>query len=95
MDSPQQPISLLFAEAIAFMIWCKKSKGKILVHCQAGISRSVTLVAAFLLYTTSLTLENILYLIKSKRSCIQPNQGFINQLKTFEAYLKNNKKVLT
>ena len=54
---------------------------KVLVHCQGGISRSPTLVIAYLVQKKNLTLGNSFELVREKRPIIDPNEGFLYQLK--------------
>lgn len=54
-------------------------KGKILVHCQVGISRSATIVLAYLMLKQNMTLVEAIKKVKDERG-IYPNQGFLRQL---------------
>jgi protein-tyrosine phosphatase len=58
--------------------------GPTLVHCAMGISRSVSMVIAYLIRKRKMTLEQALQFVRSKRSIIRPNVGFMEQLKAFE-----------
>jgi len=60
----------------------------VLCHCLAGVSRSATLVIAYLMKTKRLTYLKALALTLSKRSIIYPNGGFTRQLMEFEKDLK-------
>jgi len=62
-------------------------KKRVLVHCQAGISRSATLVIAYLIKHQKMNLKDAYLHVKSKRPQIGPNKGFIQQLMDF--VLKN------
>jgi atypical dual specificity phosphatase len=53
---------------------------RVLVHCGEGISRSVSVVAAFLIATYDWTPVEALQYIKSKRRVANPNFGFVQQL---------------
>ncbi|KAI0760066.1 hypothetical protein C8Q74DRAFT_1319312 [Fomes fomentarius] len=55
----------------------------ILVHCQAGMSRSVAIVAAYLMVTQGLDPEGALETIRKARPDVQPNEGFMRQLHIF------------
>ncbi|KAG6841496.1 hypothetical protein C0991_010354 [Blastosporella zonata] len=60
------------------------NKGRgILVHCHAGVSRSATVVAAFLMYSKNLDREAALEMIRNVRPSIEPNEGFLRQLEIF------------
>jgi protein-tyrosine phosphatase len=58
-------------------------KTNVLVHCQAGVSRSVTIVAAYLMKENRIDYVSSLDLIRSKRPQICPNKGFLKQLKQY------------
>ena len=49
------------------------------------VSRSATLVLAYLMKTKKWPLARAIEEVKSKRPIICPNEGFINQLQLFEA----------
>jgi protein-tyrosine phosphatase len=59
----------------------------VLVHCMAGISRSSAVIIAYMMRRLSVSLENALAYVKAKRPKINPNEGFIHQLKVYEADL--------
>uniref|UniRef100_A0A8C5PUU6 Dual specificity protein phosphatase n=1 Tax=Leptobrachium leishanense TaxID=445787 RepID=A0A8C5PUU6_9ANUR len=79
-DKRSFDLSLFFERAANFI---KKGldspQGKVLVHCAMGISRSSTLVIAFLMIHQKMTLIEAVRLVARKRH-IQPNQGFLAQL---------------
>ncbi|KAG0216483.1 protein-tyrosine phosphatase-like protein [Mortierella sp. GBAus27b] len=54
--------------------------GKVLVHCSAGVSRSVTIVCAYLMKTQNMTAETALDHVQSIRFVAEPNDGFVKQL---------------
>jgi dual specificity phosphatase 12 len=67
-----------------------KNQG-VLVNCAAGISRSTSLVTAYLMRKYKLTATNAIHKIKSVRPCMNPNSGFIRQLYSYERLLKSHK----
>ncbi|TFK66376.1 phosphatases II [Pluteus cervinus] len=56
----------------------------ILVHCSAGVSRSPTIIAAYLIKRQGLTLKQALGLMIRARPIVCPNSGFLEQLKEME-----------
>ncbi|KAL0162868.1 hypothetical protein M9458_042264, partial [Cirrhinus mrigala] len=63
----------------------KDSNGRVLVHCQAGISRSATICLAYLMKKKRVRLEEAFEFVKQRRSIISPNFSFMGQLLQFES----------
>lgn len=59
-------------------------KGEVLVHCAAGISRSSTVCIAYLMRFQGYTLEDAFALCQKARPIVQPNEGFMEQLRQYE-----------
>jgi len=92
-DREKQPISDTFDRAFKFIDKALKSKnGKCFVHCQEGKSRSVTIVAGYLMSRYKYSLDNALATITSKRRIAQPNKGFLKELRQFEKSLQEDQK---
>jgi len=47
-----------------------------LIHCSAGVSRSVTVLTAYLMHKVGWTLRQTFQYVRSKRSYAYPNLGF-------------------
>lgn len=63
------------------------NKGIVLVHCTAGISRSPTLVIAYLVQKCRMKLNDAILLVRRLRPIVNPNEGFVYQLyKRFSNY---------
>jgi protein-tyrosine phosphatase len=58
-------------------------KRTVLVHCAAGISRSSSVVIGYLMKYEKMTYDDAYNHVKTLRSCINPNSGFVEQLKTY------------
>lgn len=75
-------INLTFTEE------ARSSDKGVLVHCLAGVSRSVTITVAYLMHKLSLSLNDAFNMVRSRKSNIAPNFHFMEQLHSFEKELK-------
>ncbi|XP_023653924.1 dual specificity protein phosphatase 13A [Paramormyrops kingsleyae] len=65
---------------------------KIFVHCAVGVSRSASLVLAYLMIYHHLSLMDAIKRVKENR-WIFPNRGFLKQLRRLDATLRREKSV--
>ncbi|KXJ12192.1 dual specificity protein phosphatase 14 [Exaiptasia diaphana] len=86
-DNSDADISLYFDMVADKIDAVKKENGRVLVHCVAGVSRSATLVIAYLMKYYKMTLKDSHDFVKKKRSIISPNYGFWNHLIDYEKKL--------
>ncbi|KAM9330001.1 dual specificity protein phosphatase 4 [Gastrophryne carolinensis] len=84
-DNHKADISSWFMEAIEYIDSVKDNHGRVLVHCQAGISRSATICLAYLMMKKRVKLEEAFEFVKQRRSIISPNFSFMGQLLQFES----------
>ncbi|KAG6599622.1 Dual specificity protein phosphatase 1 [Phytophthora cinnamomi] len=84
-DLPSVHISDFFDEALGFVDVALETGGKVLVHCFMGRSRSATIVLAYLIAREALTLSDALNKLRAVRPQAQPNTGFYQELRAFEA----------
>ena len=73
----------LFAESV------RKRGGKVLVHCQAGVSRSATIVTAYIMKHSILSMLEAYKYVKSRRSIVAPNFNFMGQLLELEKQIND------
>lgn len=83
-DDERTDIYSYFYDAVQFIDDAISQNGNVFVHCYAGISRSASIVLAYLMAIKKYTLDSALELLISKRKICDPNSGFILQLKCFE-----------
>lgn len=83
-DSPSADIGIYFDECVAFIDDALSKNEKILVHCYAGISRSSSIVLAYLMKRYNYSLKEAVEIVKKKRPIVQPNRGFMRQLEAYE-----------
>lgn len=85
-DNSYEKIYPYFEKIFQFVEECIIKSGKILFHCYAGISRSTTLVCAYLMKKHSINFDSAISIIREKRRVCSPNSGFVTQLN--EWYIK-------
>lgn len=86
-DHQTMDIKQHFASAVEYIKECKKNGEKVFVHCQKGISRSASIVLAYLVAGEELTLQEAYSITKQARKFIKPNKGFAIQLGQYEMEL--------
>lgn len=88
-DLPGEDMSPFFTEAFAIIGRAKAAGRGILIHCFAGLSRSVTLTVAYLMHELyPLSRDDALALVRQSRPSANPNAGFLKGLQRWEAELK-------
>ncbi|GAX75282.1 hypothetical protein CEUSTIGMA_g2727.t1 [Chlamydomonas eustigma] len=60
-------------------------KGVVVVHCAAGVSRSASVVIAFVMQKHGVNFTTARNLVKRARPCVNPNLGFTLQLQQMDA----------
>ena len=85
-DADDADLAKVLREALPFIEGALAGRGKVLVHCEAGASRSVSVVCAHLMRASggALKLADALDRVKALRPCAQPNTGFLTQLAHFD-----------
>ncbi|CDU24541.1 related to protein tyrosine phosphatase PPS1 [Sporisorium scitamineum] len=76
-------------EAVQFIEAVRLSGGKVLVHCRVGVSRSTTIVLAYVMAHLDLGLVESYLLVRSRRLniVIQPHLLFLWELRGWEMFL--------
>jgi protein-tyrosine phosphatase len=64
---------------------------RIIVNCARGISRSATIVIAYLMYRYKMRLDEAYELLIKLRPQVRPNSNFRYQLKLYEQELISNR----
>ena len=83
LDLPTEDIKKYFIPCIRYIDDVINSGGKVLVNCYAGISRSSSIVIAYLIYKMRMDPVSAYNFVKRKRNIINPNFGFYKQLIEF------------
>lgn len=79
-DLDDAPIYDTFSPACEFIDAALLEGGTVYVHCLMGISRSPTIVAAYLIWKRGIGLEEALRILRAARPIIEPNNGFLSAL---------------
>jgi len=79
-DTPQQSLYEVLEPSYKFIYGALGNGGTVLVHCHAGMSRSVSIVIYFLMKLKKMTYIQALMYIRKHRPIAEPNQGFARQL---------------
>ena len=90
LDMSDQNISELFKVIFDII----DNSQSVLVHCFMGVSRSATIILAYLMYSKKMYLDNAIIFVLKSRLCIFPNDGFIIQLLEFEYKLFGTRSFL-
>ena len=69
------------SRAKAFIDDALLSNGRVLVHCNGGISLSPAFVVMYVMQYYRIQWEDALHLVQNRRYCISPNGGFLTQIK--------------
>ncbi|XP_034040848.1 dual specificity protein phosphatase family protein [Thalassophryne amazonica] len=92
-DSDHYDLSQYFKPAADFIHQALKSKdGKVLVHCIVGMSRSATLVLAYLMLRQHLSLSDAVRHVTQKRA-IYPNRNFLSLLLKLDGQLARKRRL--
>ena len=83
-DTDDAPIGDSFEDATTFIEEALRKNEGVYVHCFAGVSRSPTIVAAYLMRYYGFSVNDALQYIKERRPIIAPNDGFREALSFWE-----------
>jgi len=77
---------LIYSYFLPVAVWIAKmtQNGKVLVHCVLGVSRSVTITTAYLMFLNQWDKETALEYIKKHHCWASPNKEFDRQLSILE-----------
>lgn len=92
MDIRAFKLEPYFEEAADFIHEARTSGGKVLVHCRQGISRSSTIVLAYLMIKKSMTVQEATRKVRENRDII-PNPGFLQQLCDLNEKLERDRRL--
>jgi hypothetical protein len=88
-DLPKEPIKELFQKANEIIEQARLKHENVLVHCHAGVSRSSTIILAYLMRYKGMSLYDAWCSTFKIRPIIRPNDGFAIALQEYEKILFN------
>lgn len=94
-DLEEEPIYDIFERTCAFLDNAMKNGGCVYVHCFMGISRSPTIVAAYLIKHCDMTACEALDHLQHVRPIVCPNDGFRKALERWEQQLQQQLRAKT
>jgi len=84
-DNEMAPLAPYLPGASSFIARHHGAGGSVLVHCMRGVSRSASVVIAYLVARRGLSRDDAYELAKRRRPLVSPNLGFWQQLGEFAA----------
>jgi len=91
-DLPKEPIKELFQKANEIIEQARLKHENVLVHCHAGVSRSSTIILAYLMRYKGMSLYDAWCSTFKIRPIIRPNDGFAIALQEYEKILFNREE---
>lgn len=79
-DHPSEDITSILYNVFDYFEDVREKNGRIFVHCIEGVSRSASLVIAYLIWHEHQSYEEIIEKVKAIRCVVSPNMGFAFQL---------------
>lgn len=89
-DLPSFNLKNIFDECFLYIENIRMLGRRVFIHCNAGVSRSPTIIIAYVMRHLKISFDEAFKLVKKARITINPNAGFILQLKDYENHLKNS-----
>jgi protein-tyrosine phosphatase len=83
-DNSEQDLYSKFKFICDFLKESSERNERVLVHCQAGISRSATACLAYLMKEKNMSLDSSFCELRKRRDIVSPNFAFLGQLKCWE-----------
>lgn len=87
LDTESESLINFFDTCFDFIDNARIQNRRVMVHCQAGKSRSATIAIAYIMRHKKLSMDEAHFFVRSKRHQIDPNFAFLGQLLDYENIL--------
>ncbi|KAK1438177.1 hypothetical protein QVD17_03982 [Tagetes erecta] len=79
-DNPSEDITSILYDVFDYFEDVREQNGRVFVHCCQGVSRSTSLVIAYIMWREGKSFEEAFHQVKAARGVTNPNMGFASQL---------------
>ncbi|KAI7748878.1 hypothetical protein M8C21_032799, partial [Ambrosia artemisiifolia] len=79
-DNPSEDITSILYDVFDYFEDVREQNGRVFVHCCQGVSRSTSLVIAYIMWREGQSFETAFQRVKAARGVTNPNMGFASQL---------------
>lgn len=90
-DVPSSNMTRTFEKAHSFIEEGLQGGTGVLIHCFAGVSRSTTILISYLIKYRKMSYAQALTLVRRRRPIVNPNEGFVKQLRYYEKQINQKK----
>ena len=80
LDHAGEDIVCVLYRVIELVEKCRVDGGKVLIHCQQGVSRSCVLCIAYIMWSRQMDYDAAFQYVRARRGICRPNVGFMAQL---------------
>ena len=80
----QEDFSMYLNMCISFIEKHRSKRENVMIHCQCGVSRSVSVIIAYLMYHHKIRFQEALQMVKEKSPTANPHLSFVCQLLEIE-----------
>ncbi|KAJ2777155.1 tyrosine/serine/threonine protein phosphatase [Coemansia interrupta] len=92
-DHNESDVERHFGTCFAYIDAARRQHEGVFVHCQLGVSRSASLVIAYVMRTMAMGFEQAYEYVRVRAPCISPNLSLIAQLSSYGRRLADEEEV--